>query len=159
MTWPATRRRLLAAMGTLVAVALIVATTADRTVAAWSDGAVFATRATSGTWATAGGDSCEVLDNATGEVVGTCTVDDVRFDAGWENGTRFYVTVGGFQPSSDRVARVSVDLSEHSSDWDFTRGFAQMDSGQDVTWSAPVITFTTYPWGAPPFSGTYNHPT
>ncbi|WP_122817937.1 hypothetical protein [Nocardioides pantholopis] len=158
MTWPATGRRLLAAIGALGAVVLVVATTATPTVAGWTDGAVFAAKATSGTWATEGGDSCEVLDTTTGEVVGTCTVDGVTFSDGWAQGTRFSVAVSGFQPSNDRVARVSVDLSQYSSAWDWAAGSVQMDSAQDVEWSAPVVTFTTYPWGFSPFTGTYIQP-
>ncbi|MBO3102188.1 hypothetical protein [Cellulomonas fengjieae] len=155
MTWAATCRRLLAAVGALVAVVLMVGTTATRTAASWSDGAAFAAQASSGTWATVGGDSCEVLNIYTGQVVGTCTVDGVTFMGPWENGTRFSVAISGFQPANDVVARVSVDLSNYSDDWNWATGFAQMDSAQNVEWAAPVVTFTTYPNGFSPFSGTY----
>ncbi|MCD4523978.1 hypothetical protein [Nocardioides sp. cx-173] len=158
MTWPATCRRLFAAIGALLAAVLVVATTATRTAAGWSDGAAFTAQATSGTWETGGGDKCEVLSNFTGEVIGTCNVDGVTFSDAWNQGTRFSVAISGFQPSNDRVARVSVDLSKYSSAWNWPIGTVQMDSARSVDWSAPVLTFTTYPSGFSPFGGTYFEP-
>lgn len=155
MTWAARRRRLIAAVGVLVAGVLIIGTTATRTSASWADGATFAAQVTSGTWATAGGDSCEVLSVSTGEVVGTCNVDGVTFMDPWAQGTRFSVAVSGFQPAADVHLRVTVDMSRYSTGWDWSAGFMQMDSAQSVEWSAPVLTFTTYPWGTSPFSGTF----
>jgi hypothetical protein len=146
-------RRLIAVVGALAAVVLLVGMAATRTSASWADAAVFAAQATSGSW-DSGENTCQVVDVNTGEVVGSCAVDSVTVNDQWQHGMRFTVTVSGFQPGTDVQAQIRVDMSKFLPDWDWSASTVQMDSAQSVDWSAPILTFTTYPWHASPFSGT-----
>ena len=146
-------RRLLAAAGALVAVVLVVGTTANPTTASWTDGAVFAAQATSGTWDS--GHTCEVVSVSTGEVVGSCAVDSVTIGDRWPQGMRFNVALTSFEPSADVQARVTVDMSKVSTEWDWSAGTVQMDNAWSSTWAAPILTFTTMPWHTSPFGGTF----
>lgn len=146
-------RRLIAVVGALAAVALLVGAAVTRTSAAWTDAAVVAAQATSGTWA--GGEStCEVVSVSTGEVVGSCSVDAVTIGEQWPQGMRFAVTIGSFTPSGDVQARVTVDMSTVLPDWSWSASGVQMDNALSLSWSAPTLTFTTVPWHGSPFGGT-----
>ena len=146
-------RRLIAVVGALAAVALLVGAAVTRTSAAWTDAAVVAAQATSGTWA---GDesTCEVVSVSTGEVVGSCSVDAVTIGEQWPQGMRFAVTIGSFNPSGDVQARVTVDMSTVLPDWNWSASGVQMDNAVSLSWSAPTLTFTTVPWHGSPFGGT-----
>lgn len=150
--------RLLAAALTLVAAVAVLDTTTGRTVAGWSDSAMFSAPASGGQWTNGDWDSHPPCMRRIeeGKETGPCTIESVVIGNEWDGGIQVYVRVSGVE--DDERARIRFDMSTiqgTAKQWDWTAGKLSTWTGRIDSWKPPWVVTGTENTGVKEFALTF----